>query len=147
MQSKRHKEQEIKRSILAPHKQQQSKRKINPMFSDLSDQSDLEDNQSLPPSGLDDPLAECLFCLYPNSDFESNLIHMQKAHGFFLPDHEYLQDCRGLITYLAQKIRHDFLCLYCNGRGREWKSANAARAHMVTYLTIVLNFLSLIGDE
>ena len=65
-------------------------------------------------------------------DYDENVLHMVKYHGFFLPDEEYLQDRKGLITYLADKIDHEHLCLYCNGRGKEWKTAQAARAHMVS---------------
>lgn len=56
---------------------------------------------------------------------------MSREHGFFVPDIEYLVDLRGLISYLSQKIEEDYYCLYCNGRGKEWKSAQAARAHML----------------
>lgn len=78
-----------------------------------------------------DPLNDCLFCNQSNQDIESNLQHMSKAHGFFLPDIEYLKDSQGLIKYLSNKIQQERLCLYCNGRGKEWQSAAAARAHML----------------
>lgn len=72
----------------------------------------------------------CLFCNMVHSDFESNLKHMTLVHGFFLPDIEYLEDAPGLVLYLAQKIQ-DCICLYCNDRGKEWKTQNAVRKHMV----------------
>lgn len=72
----------------------------------------------------------CLFCNIDHSDFESNLKHMTLTHGFFLPDVEYLEDAPGLVVYLAEKIQ-DCICLYCNDRGKEWKTQNAVRKHMV----------------
>ncbi|KAL7326290.1 zinc finger protein reh1, variant 2 [Mucor circinelloides] len=78
-----------------------------------------------------DALTDCLFCNQSNQDISTNLKHMSKAHGFFLPDIEYLKDSEGLIKYLSNKIQQEKLCLYCNGRGKEWHSAAAARAHML----------------
>lgn len=80
---------------------------------------------------VSDPQSDCLFCLQKNGDLESNLAHMSKFHGFFLPDIEYLKDREGLINYLFSKINEDNMCLYCNGRGKEWQSASAARSHML----------------
>lgn len=77
------------------------------------------------------PLLDCLFCSHTSIDINTNLQHMSKCHGFFLPDIEYLKDLEGLVSYLLNKIQNDNLCLYCNGRGREWQSAAAARAHMM----------------
>ncbi|KAI9481600.1 MAG: C2H2 type zinc-finger-domain-containing protein [Benjaminiella poitrasii] len=78
-----------------------------------------------------DPLLDCLFCCRKNIDFDTNLSHMSKTHGFFLPDIEYLKDREGLIQYLYSQINDEKLCLYCNGRGKEWHSSAAARAHML----------------
>jgi pre-60S factor REI1 len=78
-----------------------------------------------------DPLLNCLFCSHVSLDIDTNLQHMSKFHGFFLPDIEYLQDREGLVKYLSHKIQIDKMCLYCNGRGKEWQSAAAARAHML----------------
>ncbi|KAI8644359.1 C2H2 type zinc-finger-domain-containing protein [Parasitella parasitica] len=77
------------------------------------------------------PTTDCLFCNQGNRDMDANLDHMSKAHGFFLPDIEYLRDRQGLVKYLFDKIQHEKLCLYCNGRGKEWHSAAAACAHML----------------
>ncbi|KAI9317949.1 C2H2 type zinc-finger-domain-containing protein [Dichotomocladium elegans] len=77
-----------------------------------------------------EPLVGCLFCSQLSADFDANLNHMRLAHGFFLPDKEYLKDPEGLIKYLTQKIA-DAICLYCNKRGKDWKSAEAVRAHMI----------------
>jgi pre-60S factor REI1 len=73
----------------------------------------------------------CLFCNLVSHDFDANLKHMTLGHGFFLPDIEYLEDAPGLVVYLAEKI-DDCICLYCNGRGKEYHSQNAVRKHMVS---------------
>ncbi|KAI9497903.1 C2H2 type zinc-finger-domain-containing protein [Zychaea mexicana] len=134
MQSKKHREMEIKSEILgaALHQQPSSRRQqqqLAPLFSDQSDQSDLEDGE--PMAVIFDPLRICLFCLLPSNDFDGNIGHMATTHGFFLPDLEYLHDRKGLVGYLADKVEHEHMCLYCNGRGKEWKSAQAARTHML----------------
>ncbi|KNZ52969.1 hypothetical protein VP01_3381g2 [Puccinia sorghi] len=51
---------------------------------------------------------ECLFCprsvslRFPNP--EHALKHMLSAHGFFLPDQEYLVDKLGLLAYMAEVV-------------------------------------------
>lgn len=56
---------------------------------------------------------------------------MTKAHGFFIPDIEYLSDLEGLIKYLGEKVSVGNICLYCNGKGRQIKSLEAVRKHMI----------------
>lgn len=56
---------------------------------------------------------------------------MTKAHGFFIPDIEYLVDLEGLIRYLGEKVSVGNICLHCNGKGRQIKSLEAVRKHMV----------------
>lgn len=124
---------EVKQEIMGMHPQRKPVQ-VGPLFSDISDisdQSDLEDEHNTT-SGCKDPAGICLFCLFPSKDLDDNVEHMCRVHGFFLPDSEYLVDQRGLISYLADKIEHDYLCLYCNGRGKEYKNPQAVRAHMVS---------------
>merc|ERR1712216_493893 len=45
---------------------------------------------------------------------------MVHAHGFFIPDLKYVCDLVGLV-----------MCLLCNGKGRAFRSMEAARGHMV----------------
>jgi hypothetical protein len=115
------------------------------MFSDAEE--DLTDNDSVISSVAADYSKEiCLFCCQTFVDFETNLKHMTQVHGFFLPDVEYLEDPEGLVSYLAEKIS-DCICLYCNGRGKEWKSQPAVRKHMVRkriYIFIAKYFFFLI---
>ncbi|KAF9105372.1 hypothetical protein BGX27_009656 [Mortierella sp. AM989] len=76
-------------------------------------------------------LTDCLFCTEKAETFESNIEHMTKAHGLFIPDIEYLVDVEGLIKYLGEKVSVGNVCLYCNGKGRQIKSLEAVRKHMV----------------
>lgn len=55
------------------------------------------------------------------------LAHMRAAHGFFLPDAEYLADPAGLLAYLQAKVKRGFLCLYCH---KQTTSLQAAQSHM-----------------
>ncbi|KAF7361186.1 Cytoplasmic 60S subunit biogenesis factor [Mycena sanguinolenta] len=61
----------------------------------------------------------CLFCWRSLGD---NLMHMFTAHSFFVPDAEYLIDIQGLISYLSEKITVGNVCIYCSGKGREFRT-------------------------
>ncbi|KAF9264238.1 hypothetical protein L218DRAFT_258042 [Marasmius fiardii PR-910] len=73
----------------------------------------------------------CLFCPIVSSNLEENLSHMSSAHSFFIPDFDYLVDLPGLITYLGEKIAVGNVCIYCNGKGREFRTLDAVRKHMI----------------
>lgn len=73
----------------------------------------------------------CLFCNHVSSSLEDNLTHMSLSHSFFIPDAEYLVDISGLITYLGEKIAVGNVCIHCNQKGREFRSMEAVRKHMV----------------
>ncbi|KAG0193993.1 Condensin complex subunit [Apophysomyces sp. BC1034] len=104
------------------------KREIQ-LFSDHEEDAELSATKTA--SQLTQPTASfgCLFCTHADDDFDASLLHMTHTHGFFLPDAEYLVDVHGLMAHLSQKIQEN-ICLYCNGRGKEWKSVEAVRAHM-----------------
>ena len=74
---------------------------------------------------------QCLFCPHASDSLEDSLAHMSVAHSFFIPDAEYLVDLTGLITYLGEKIAVGNVCIYCNGKGREFRTLDAVRKHMV----------------
>jgi pre-60S factor REI1 len=79
-----------------------------------------------------DPSKQCIFCRASGfSSLGQALDHMQVKHGFFLPERPFLIDLTGLAQYLADKVTVGHLCLYCNGRGRSFNSAEAAQKHMV----------------
>lgn len=91
--------------------------------------STLEERIAAARSGIG--LTKCLFCSTASPTLEANLTHMSHSHGFFVPEAEFLVDLPGLITYLAEKIGLSNICLYCNGRGREFHSLEAVQKHMV----------------
>lgn len=55
---------------------------------------------------------------------------MSTIHSFFIPDAEYLVDLPGLVTYLGDKIAVGNVCIFCNEKGREFRSLYAVRKHM-----------------
>lgn len=55
---------------------------------------------------------------------------MERSHGFFIPDADYLVDLKGLLNYLGEKVAVSNTCIWCNGRGRELRSLEAVRKHM-----------------
>lgn len=73
----------------------------------------------------------CLFCTHTSSALSENLTHMSSSHSFFVPDADYLVDLPGLITYLGEKIAVGNVCIYCNGKGRELRTLEAVRKHML----------------
>ena len=72
----------------------------------------------------------CLFCAHTSPSLEGNLTHMSGKHSFFIPDAEYLVDPAGLVAYLGEKLAVDNVCIYCNGKGREFHTLDAVRKHM-----------------
>ncbi|KAG6813657.1 hypothetical protein H0H92_008894 [Tricholoma furcatifolium] len=75
--------------------------------------------------------SHCLFCSHENASLEENLTHMSQVHSFFIPDADYLVDISGLITYLGEKIAVGNVCIFCNDKGREFRSLDAVRKHMI----------------
>jgi len=56
---------------------------------------------------------ECIFCHKMSTGFGSNLEHMTKEHGLFIPDIKYLVDIKGLIYYLGKRLSITNMCLWC----------------------------------
>uniref|UniRef100_A0A182JLC3 C2H2-type domain-containing protein n=1 Tax=Anopheles atroparvus TaxID=41427 RepID=A0A182JLC3_ANOAO len=81
---------------------------------------------------FDNPIEnnDCIFCPQHSEDLISNIKHMSVAHSFFIPDAEYCVDVEGLLAYLAEKVCRDYICLWCNERGRTFYSVDAVRKHM-----------------
>jgi pre-60S factor REI1 len=74
-----------------------------------------------------DSLLECLFCTSIFESLDSSLDHMQKIHGMFIPERNYLVDLEGLVRYLNQKVNEEHECLYC---GRLKWSEDGIKTHM-----------------
>ncbi|KAJ1031468.1 hypothetical protein NDA13_001861 [Ustilago tritici] len=78
------------------------------------------------------PNHECIFCAKAGfSELKDTIAHMSKAHGFFIPESDYLVDLPGLISYLSDKVSIGNICLYCNGRGKGFHNAESVRNHML----------------
>ncbi|XP_054719707.1 cytoplasmic 60S subunit biogenesis factor ZNF622-like [Uloborus diversus] len=73
---------------------------------------------------------DCLFCDHQSDSAENNVAHMTENHSFFIPDIECVKDLDGLIACLAAKIYVHHICLWCNGKGRGFKSVGSVRRHM-----------------
>ncbi|RKP20236.1 hypothetical protein ROZALSC1DRAFT_12959 [Rozella allomycis CSF55] len=76
-------------------------------------------------------IEECLFCNHKSENLEDNLQHMSVSHSFFVPDLEYVIDLEGLIKYIGEKVSMHNMCLYCNGKGRNFYSLESTRKHMI----------------
>ncbi|KAH8668650.1 C2H2 type zinc-finger-domain-containing protein [Xylariales sp. PMI_506] len=71
---------------------------------------------------------QCLFCDTESENFESNLQHMQKAHGLFIPDRKRLiVEVETLVAYLHLVIFSYHECISC---GTQRNSLNAVQQHM-----------------
>ncbi|CZT00082.1 uncharacterized protein RAG0_08227 [Rhynchosporium agropyri] len=70
----------------------------------------------------------CLFCPRPFSSLDLSLTHMEKSHGFAIPQQEFLFDLPSFIDYLATLITAFQECLYC-GQSRD--SVSAIKQHMI----------------
>ncbi|KAM4688696.1 cytoplasmic 60S subunit biogenesis factor ZNF622 [Discoglossus pictus] len=81
-----------------------------------------------PPGAI--PVTDCLFCPHHSRTLLKNVAHMTKVHSFFIPDIEFLQDLRGLINYLGEKVGAGKICLWCNEKGKSFYTTESVQAHM-----------------
>lgn len=72
-------------------------------------------------------LKSCLFCNLESSDVPSNVAHMERSHGMFIPEKQYLVDMEGLLASLQERIQEFNECLYC---GKVKSNAFAVQTHM-----------------
>ncbi|KAI0434220.1 C2H2 type zinc-finger-domain-containing protein [Xylaria sp. FL1042] len=72
-------------------------------------------------------LKSCLFCNYDSPTIPLNVLHMERIHGMFIPEKQYLVDLDGLITSLQQRIREYHECLYC---GKIKNTVPGVQTHM-----------------
>jgi len=82
--------------------------------------------------GFPIPVNQCLFCDTESEDLESNLHHMSQEHSFFIPDLEYCSDVDGLIEYLGEKVGEGMVCLWCNGKGKQFYDVKSIQVSFVT---------------
>lgn len=72
-------------------------------------------------------LKNCLFCNYESPTVALNANHMEKIHGMFIPERQYLVDLEGLLSTLQQRIVEFNECIYC---GKVKANAFAVQTHM-----------------
>lgn len=72
-------------------------------------------------------LKSCLFCNYESPTVALSVVHMERIHGMFVPEKQYLVDPEGLLQSLQERIQELYECLYC---GKMKNNAYAAQTHM-----------------
>lgn len=82
---------------------------------------------STPVTQSETSLQRCLFCNYDSPTTPLNVVHMERIHGMFIPERQYLVDLDGLITSLHEKIYEFHECLYC---GRLKPTVFGLQTHM-----------------
>ena len=73
------------------------------------------------------PLNACLFCNFESPDVPTNVSHMEKTHGMFIPEKQYLVKLEGLLGALQERIQEFNECLFC---GKVKANAFAVQTHM-----------------
>lgn len=147
LNSKKHKENEEKFEVEQEAaeslvEEEESLRKLKEaraatLEDDADDDDDDEDVEEVDSDEweeeVENPIAQhkCMFCGEKSEDLVANLRHMSMKHSFFVPDPEFITDLEGLMLYLGEKIARDFICIWCNDRGRTFYSLDAARKHMM----------------
>lgn len=97
-----------------------------------SDEWDEDEDDDAEDNSYDNPIVQnrCIFCGQRSASLVENMKHMSTVHSFFVPDTEYVVNLPGLMRYLGEKVARDFICLWCNDRGRTFFTLDAARKHM-----------------
>ncbi|KAK5653376.1 hypothetical protein OQA88_9068 [Cercophora sp. LCS_1] len=72
-------------------------------------------------------LQTCLFCNYNAPTPALNVAHMERIHGMFIPEKNYLVDLEGLLTALQERVFELNECLNC---GKVKGSTFAVQTHM-----------------
>ncbi|KAL2264658.1 hypothetical protein VTJ83DRAFT_7168 [Remersonia thermophila] len=69
----------------------------------------------------------CLFCNHESETPALNVAHMEKVHGMFLPERQYLVDLEGLLRHLQRRVFEFNECLVC---GKAKANVFAVQTHM-----------------
>ncbi|XP_055380006.1 cytoplasmic 60S subunit biogenesis factor ZNF622 [Condylostylus longicornis] len=118
-------EQVTIKNIVLPKTEPISKRVESCMEDEELDSDSWEDIMEKPITTND-----CIFCENESENMTSNLEHMSVSHSFFIPDIEYCVNLEGLLLLLAEKVIKDYICLWCNDKGKTFYSLDAVRKHM-----------------
>jgi pre-60S factor REI1 len=76
-----------------------------------------ESGAATPVQATTDPkwtLQTCIFCNYDSPTVPLNALHMERIHGMFIPEKDFVADLDGLVKYLQRKVREYHQCLFCN---------------------------------
>lgn len=93
----------------------------------IQEEAEKEDEDMEEENSVEYPTTRCLFCSENAADVDSNVDHMFKTHGMFIPDKDYLVDLDGLIRYLHAKIVENHECINCHAIR---STAAGIRTHM-----------------
>ncbi|KAL8363398.1 hypothetical protein RB601_009257 [Gaeumannomyces tritici] len=72
-------------------------------------------------------IKSCLFCNYESPTVALNATHMERIHGMFIPEKQYLVDLEGLLESLQKRVRELHECFVCQ---KVKASAFAVQTHM-----------------
>ena len=84
--------------------------------SDLSSDKKAAESRAASSSGASAPaysIKTCLFCTYESPTPPLNIVHMERIHGMFIPEKEYLVDLEGLLSALQRCVYEEHRCLVC----------------------------------
>ncbi|KAL1836614.1 hypothetical protein VTJ49DRAFT_4875 [Mycothermus thermophilus] len=117
-----------------PHLSAQEQNKPEHPISQTTSEEESQGTTPVPPTPSDakpSPAAPtprtCLFCNYESETPPLNVAHMEKVHGMFLPERQYLVDLEGLLSYLQQRVFELNECLAC---GKVKANVFAVQTHM-----------------
>ncbi|KAJ9151182.1 C2H2 type zinc finger-containing protein [Pleurostoma richardsiae] len=103
---------------------------VSQSSSELQSSTSTESPTPVPSSKASAPaltLKSCLFCNYDSPTVALSAIHMERIHGMFIPEKQYLVDLEGLLKALQERIQEFHECLYC---GKVKSTAFAVQTHM-----------------
>ena len=118
----------VSRRPTRPHHSSSEARVEHPLSPEKS-----KDESELPPAEPavyegEETTHECLFCQLKSHDIDTNMKHMSKVHGLFVPERQYLTDFGGLMQWLWQRIHVEpYECLYCH---KTKSTVEAIQGHM-----------------
>lgn len=69
----------------------------------------------------------CLFCNYESPTAPLNVLHMERIHGMFLPEKQFLVNLEGLLGYLQERVFDLNECLTCH---KQKANVYAVQTHM-----------------
>ncbi|QPG77373.1 hypothetical protein FOA43_004786 [Brettanomyces nanus] len=74
------------------------------------------------------PVTACFYCDQKSNQLETNVNHMFRKHGLYIPERSYLADIEGLLSYISNSIALDKQCLKCGFIG---KNLESIRQHVI----------------